>query len=81
MFSIDRLAVLVYTMGAKKKGRIVMYLMYDEEGNFMGVLNENLEYSTLKGSPAYFFVKIPDSLYYNTITDEWELPAENLKVF
>lgn len=31
-----------------------MYLMYDEEGNFMGVLNENLEYSTLKGSPAYF---------------------------
>jgi hypothetical protein len=55
--------------------------MYDEEGNFMGVLNENLEYSTLKGSPAYFFVKIPDSLYYNTTTDEWELPAENLKVF
>lgn len=58
-----------------------MYLMYDEEGNFMGVLNENLEYSTLKGSPAYFFVKIPGSLYYNTTTHEWELPVENLKVF
>lgn len=58
-----------------------MYLMYDEEGNFMGVLNESLEYNMLKGSPAYFFVKIPDSLYYNATTHEWELPAENLKVF
>lgn len=36
-----------------------MYLMYDSDGNFMGVLNESLEYNTLKGSPAYFFVKIP----------------------
>lgn len=57
-----------------------MYLMYDEEGNFMGVLNENLEYNTLMDNPNYLFVKIPDSLYYNTITDEWELPEENLKV-
>lgn len=57
-----------------------MYLMYDEEGNFMGVLNESLEHNTLMDNPDYFFVKIPDSLYYNTITDEWELPEENLKV-
>lgn len=58
-----------------------MYLMYNEEGDFIGVLNENLEYNTLKNNPNYLFVKIPDSLYYNTTTDEWELSAENLKVF
>lgn len=58
-----------------------MYLMYDIDGNFMGVLNENIEYNMLKDNPNYLFVKIPDSLYYNTTTDEWELPAENLKVF
>lgn len=67
----------------KPEGKIktIMYLMYNSEGNFLGILTEELEHDALNDSPNYFFVEIPNSLYYNTIKNEWELPAENLKVF
>ena len=37
-----------------------MYLMYDDEGNFMGVLNKHLEHNLLKDDEGYFFVSIPE---------------------
>ena len=79
MFPIDRPPALVYTMGVKGRG-IVMYLMYDEEGNFMGVLNENLEHNILARNRDYLFVKVPDSLYFDEDVDEWKLPPASLRV-
>ena len=81
MFPIDRPPALVYTMGVKRKGGIVMYLMYDDEGNFMGVLNENLEHNLLARNRDYLFVKVPDSLYFDEDVDEWKFPADLPLVF
>ena len=58
-----------------------MYLMYDDEGNFMGVLNENLKYNILARNRDYLFVKIPDSLYFDEDADEWKFPADLPVVF
>lgn len=57
MFPIDRPPALVYTMDVKREGGIVMYLMYDDEGNFMGVLNEHLGHNLLMNNRDFLFVK------------------------
>ncbi len=81
MFPIDRPPALVYTMGVKRKGGIVMYLMYDDEGNFMGVLNEHLGHNLLMNNRDFLFVKIPESLYFDEDGDEWKMPADFKVVF
>lgn len=57
-----------------------MYLMYDEEGTFMGVLNEKLRGNCLMTSTHYFFVKVPEQLEFDEETNEWKVPT-NLEVF
>lgn len=81
MFPIDRPPALVYTMGVKRKGGIVVYLMYDDEGNFMGVLNEHLGHNLLMNNRDFLFVKIPESLYFDEDEDEWKMPADFKVVF
>lgn len=81
MFPIDRPPALVYTMGVKRKGGIVMYLMYDDEGNFMGMLNEHLGHNLLMNNRDFLFVKIPESLYFDEDGDEWKMPADFKVVF
>ena len=81
MFSIDRLAALVYTMSVKRKGGIVMYLMYNGDGIFLGMVTESLGYDIFKENPDYRFIEIPESLDYNEETDEWKLPPASLRVF
>lgn len=73
MFPIDRLAALVYTMGVKKKGRIVMYLMYDDDGSFIGIVKENPMAETYHDI-NWFLVEVPD-LIFNDDTWEWEFTA------
>lgn len=58
-----------------------MYLMYDEEGNFMGVLNERLGHNLLMNNRDYLFVKIPESLYFDEDADEWKMPTDFKVVF
>lgn len=58
-----------------------MYLMYDEEGTFMGVLNEHLGHNLLMNNRDFLFVKIPESLYFDEDTDEWKMPADLKVVF
>ena len=81
MFPIDRPPALMYTMDVKRKGGIVVYLMYDDEGNFMGVLNEHLGHNLLMNNRDFLFVKIPESLYFDEDGDEWKMPADFKVVF
>lgn len=73
MFSIDRLAALVYTMDVKRKGGIVMYLMYDDDGSFIGIVKENPMAETYHDI-NWFLVEVPD-LIFNDDTWEWEFTA------
>lgn len=58
-----------------------MYLMYNGDGIFLGVITESLGYDIFKQNPDYLFVEIPDCLDYDKETDEWKLPPSSLKVF
>lgn len=81
MFSIDRLAALVYTMDVKKeRGGIVMYLMYNGNGIFLGMVTEGFGFDIFKEIPDYHFIKIPEFLDYNEETDEWKLPPASLRI-
>lgn len=80
MFPIDRPPALMYTMDVKRKGGIVMYLMYDDEGNFMGVLNEHLEHNLLKDDAGYFFVSIPEQLEFDEEKGIWRVPLDELNI-
>ena len=73
MFSIDRLTALVYTMDVKRKGGIVMYLMYDDDGSFIGIVKENPMAETYHDI-NWFLVEVPD-LIFNNDTWEWEFTA------
>lgn len=72
MFPIDRLAALVYTMDVKRKGGIVMYLMYDDDGSFLGVVNQHP--APADANICWFLVEVPD-LTFNDDTWEWEFTA------
>lgn len=58
-----------------------MYLMYNGDGIFLGMVTESLGYDIFKQNPEYLFVEIPDCLDYDKETDEWKLPLSSLKVF
>lgn len=58
-----------------------MYLMYNGDGIFLGVITESLGYDIFKQNPDYLFVEIPDYLDYDKETDEWKVPPSSLKVF
>ncbi len=57
-----------------------MYLMYDDEGNFMGVLNEHLEHNLLKDDEGYFFVSIPEQLEFDEEKEIWRVPLDELNI-
>ena len=58
-----------------------MYLMYNGDGIFLGMVTESLGYDIFKENPDYRFIEIPESLDYNEETDEWKLPPASLRVF
>lgn len=58
-----------------------MYLMYNGDGIFLGMVDEDLGFDIFKENPDYRFIEIPKSLDYNEETDEWKLPPASLRVF
>ena len=58
-----------------------MYLMYNGDGIFLGMVTESLGFDIFKENPDYSFIEIPESLDYNEETDEWKLPPASLRVF
>lgn len=56
-----------------------MYLMYNGDGVFLGVITD-LGYDIFKQNPNYLFVEISKFLCYNEETDEWKLPPSSLRV-
>ena len=58
-----------------------MYLMYNGDGIFLGVITESLGYDIFKQNPDDLFIEIPDYLDYDKETDEWKLPPASLRVF
>lgn len=56
-----------------------MYLMYNGDGIFLGVITD-LGYDIFKQNPNYLFVEISNFLCYNEKTDEWKLPPSSLRV-
>lgn len=58
----------------------MMYLMYTEDGHFMGILNEKLENNTLKHDMGYIFVSIPEELGFDEEKCMWVVPHDEIKI-
>lgn len=57
-----------------------MYLMYNGDGIFLGIVDEDIGFDIFKENSDYRFVEIPNSLDYDEETDEWKIPSTSLIV-